>query len=56
MTGPIPTPTKLTRELVLEIRALLEERVRQVDIAEQYGISQATVSRIKNRRIWPNTR
>lgn len=39
---------KLTAEQVTEIRELLMAGVLQKAIAEQFGVSQATVSLIKN--------
>lgn len=42
---------KLTRRDVAEIRAA-RGRVRQVDLAEQFGIAQSGVSAIQLKRIW----
>ena len=39
----------LTEEQVLSIRSSSE---KGVDLAEQYGVSQASISLIKNRKVW----
>lgn len=43
---------KLTDDQVRQIRELSAERMRQRDIAVRFGISQALVSLIVNRKIW----
>jgi len=43
----------LTEEKVIEIRIDLDEGLlTQVEISEKFGVSRATISHIKNRRIW----
>jgi hypothetical protein len=44
--------TKLTPETVLLVRADSSGGMRQVDIAERYGIDQTTVSQIVRRKTW----
>lgn len=44
--------TRLTKAEVLEIRALLQESVREAVIAAQFGLTQSAISRIKTRRSW----
>jgi hypothetical protein len=43
---------KLTEDDVIEIRVLLGFGVRQVQLAEQFGVSQYIISRINTGRIW----
>lgn len=43
---------KLTRSDVRRMRSLIEQGYRQVDLADQFNVSQATVSRVKRRAIW----
>lgn len=50
------TPTaKLSDTQVLEIRGLLAEGWKQVDIAARYGVGVTTISGIKNGRIYRGT-
>lgn len=42
----------LTNEVVVKIRSLLEQGVRQKALALRFGISQVMVSRIKHRKAW----
>lgn len=44
--------SRLAEAEVQEIRQLLNAGIRQADIAERFGVSQATISDIKLRRIW----
>jgi hypothetical protein len=44
---------KLNEEQVAEIRELLSQGARQVDVAAQFGVGQAQVSRIARRESWP---
>jgi hypothetical protein len=44
---------KLNEEQVVEIRDLLSQGARQVDVAARFGIGQAQVSRIARRESWP---
>jgi hypothetical protein len=43
---------KLTDDAVREMRCLYAEGTRQVDLAEQFGIRQAQVSKIVRREAW----
>jgi hypothetical protein len=47
------TGAKLNQQQVAEVKQLLGEGTRGVDIAKQYGISQSTVCDIRKGRIWP---
>ena len=47
---------KLTAGAVLEIRRLLELGHRQVDLAEQFGVGQSTISRVKREFSWKGYR
>lgn len=42
----------LTIERVREIRNLLQQGIKQTDIVKQYNLDSATVSNIKNNKIW----
>lgn len=46
--------TKVTPEIVLEIRAMSAAGIRQFDIADKFGIDQTTVSQIVTRKTWKN--
>jgi hypothetical protein len=50
--GSAHPASKLTREMVEEIRAKYMMGHRQAEIAEHYGIHQVTVSEIVTRKIW----
>jgi hypothetical protein len=54
MRGQEHGQAKLNNEQVLEIRRLISEGVRQADLSEKFGISQAQVSSIKLKRTWKN--
>lgn len=43
---------KLTEDLVLEIRRLYAGGARQVDLAEQFGVIQPTISQVVRRATW----
>jgi hypothetical protein len=43
---------KLTWEQVVEIRAALDAGVHQKKLAEDYGVGQATISRIRNWQVY----
>lgn len=43
---------KLTKEKIIEIRALGKLKIKQRDIGKQFGITQATVWRILHRKLW----
>ncbi len=49
IAGESNNKAKLTEAQVLEIRASSR---RQVELAEEYGVRQGTISAIKRRRIW----
>jgi hypothetical protein len=51
-TGEQHTQAKLTAEQVRQIRARLANRQKGYLLAEEYGVSTATISLIKNRHIW----
>ena len=44
--------SKLSSSQVIEIRRLFKRGARNIDIAQQFNISQALASFIKNRRLW----
>jgi hypothetical protein len=44
--------SRLTAHQVVEIRRLLSEKVSQYEIADRFGVSQMTVSRIHRRESW----
>jgi hypothetical protein len=44
----------LTVELVREIRSALEAGVQGIALADYHGVSRATISRVKNHRLWTN--
>lgn len=46
--------TNLTNNLVREIRAKLDDGVRNKDIEKEYNLSRSTVSRIKMRQSFKN--
>lgn len=51
--GENNTQVKLSDSEVLEIRRLVDsERITQREIAEQFGVTQSTISAIKLRQIW----
>jgi hypothetical protein len=43
---------KLNEESVREIKKLIQEKVKQRDIAKQYSISETTISEIKHNKYW----
>ena len=43
---------KLTEKDVLEIRELIKQKVKNVDIAKQYSVTSNTISMIKCKRNW----
>jgi hypothetical protein len=43
---------KLNEEKVIKIKALLRDKVKQLDIAKQYNISTSNVSAINMKEIW----
>ena len=51
MRGEMLPQTKLTEQMVREIRALAGSRTRD-DIGKQYGVSGATVQAVLSRRNW----
>ncbi len=53
-TGPVSyrSRTKLTPEIVIQIRRLASEGVYQHVIADQFGVCQATVYEVVRRRSW----
>lgn len=44
--------TKLTNAKVIEIRERLKNKEKGMDLAKEYNVSQATISRIKHRSYW----
>ena len=51
-TGSRNGASVLTNENVLALREAAANGVRQIDLAQHYGIDPATVSRIVNRKAW----
>ena len=45
-------PVKLNEEVVLQIRKLYDEGMKQVELSKQFKLSSGMVSRIVNRKSW----
>jgi uncharacterized protein YerC len=50
--GESHTGSKLTQSFVREIMKALQAKERAKDIAARYGVSEATVSRIRKSSTW----
>ena len=53
--GELHPGAKLTEDRVRDVRAILNQGLTQAEIGRQFGISQASVSLIKNRINWKHT-
>lgn len=51
-TGESSNFSVLTREKVVKIQEKLKEGMTQKQIAEQFGVHQTTISKIKNNKTW----
>ena len=52
LPGAANPSAKLTADNVAEIRDLLRDGLRGVDLAKRFGVTKTTISSIKNRHTW----
>lgn len=51
-SGEKNSQAKLSEEQIVEIRTMRSEGIRGIDLAKEFGVTQATISSIVHRRNW----